>query len=65
VHIERAIELRPNLGGAHGNRALALLALGRFAEAWESVHRARALGTEPSPEVLNALRARAPEPAAG
>jgi Tfp pilus assembly protein PilF len=63
AQIERAIAIRPDLGGAHANRALALYSLGRFDEAWEAVRRAREHGTELTPEVLAALRARAPEPA--
>jgi tetratricopeptide (TPR) repeat protein len=64
VHIGRAIAIRPDLGGAHANRALALFSLGRYGEAWESVRRAREHGTEPTPALIAALRARVPEPAA-
>jgi len=64
VQIDRAIAIRPDLGGAHANRALALFSLGRFDEAWGAVHRARDHGAEPTPTLLAALRARAPEPAA-
>jgi len=62
AHIERGIAVRPDLGGAHANRALALFSLGRFAEAWEAVRRAREHGAEPTPALLAALRAKAPEP---
>ena len=62
AYIDRAVAIRPDLAGAHGNRALALIALGRFDDAWAAIHRMRALGTEPPASLLQALRARAPEP---
>jgi Flp pilus assembly protein TadD len=64
VHIDEAIALRPDLGGAYGNRALALIALGQFEPAWDALRRMREHGTEPPAAILDALRARAPEPAA-
>ena len=63
VHIERGIAIRPDLGGAHANRALALFTLGRFDDAWQAVRQAREHGAEPTPALVEALRARAPEPA--
>jgi Tfp pilus assembly protein PilF len=61
--IDRALAIRRNNGRAWANRALALLALQRSSEAWQAVAQARALGTEPAPNVLAALRQQMPEAA--
>ena len=62
--MEAAVSIRPDFGRAYANYALGLVALKRYAEAWAAVRRARELGVEPPSAVLDALRARAPEPAA-
>jgi Tfp pilus assembly protein PilF len=62
--IDRALAVRRDNGRAWANRALALVALRRSSEAWQAVAQARTLGTEPAPQVLAALRAQMPEPAA-
>ena len=61
IYLERALGIRPDNGRAHANRAIGLLALGRWSEAWRAVQQARALGTEPPPQVVAALRERVPE----
>jgi Tfp pilus assembly protein PilF len=62
--IDRALAVRRDNGRAWANRVLALVALRRSSEAWQAVAQARTLGTEPAPQVLAALRAQMPEPAA-
>jgi Flp pilus assembly protein TadD len=60
AYCERVLALKPGDPGAHGNRLLALIELGRHADAWAAVREARAAGVEPSPDVVRALAARAP-----
>lgn len=43
-HFEKAIALRPNLAVTHGNYAMALAMVGRFADAQAALEQARVLG---------------------
>jgi len=61
AYFERVLALRPADASAHANRLLALIELGRHADAWAAVREARAQGVEPSADVLRALAARAPQ----
>jgi len=61
AYCERVLALRPADASAHVNRLLALVELGRHADAWAAVRQARAAGVEPPADVVRALAARAPE----
>jgi Tfp pilus assembly protein PilF len=59
-YFERVLALRPADPSAHANRILALVELGRDADAWAAVRDARAHGVEPAADVVRALAARTP-----
>jgi len=60
-YFERVLELRPADASTHANRILALVQLGRNADAWAAVREARAHGVEPAADLVRALAARAPQ----
>ncbi|HET8578601.1 MAG TPA: tetratricopeptide repeat protein [Methylomirabilota bacterium] len=59
-----AIKLEPGNGGTHVRLAMAFYGNGQYAEAWEAVAQARALGASIPPAFVNALAERMPPPAA-
>lgn len=52
----RAVEINPRLVQAHNNLAICLFAKGDYRSAWQEVSRCRALGFEPHPGFIKALR---------
>ena len=61
-HHARAIELNPKLAQAHVNLAVDLAYIGRYSDAWASVHAAQDLGHTVHPEFLKLLASRLPDP---
>jgi Flp pilus assembly protein TadD len=61
-HYRAAIRISPNVYKPHNNLAVLLYRRQRYAEAWESVRRAQALGGAPHPDFLAALAAAHPPP---
>jgi tetratricopeptide (TPR) repeat protein len=61
-HSRAALNLRPDYGLAHGELAAALFASGDYAGAWDEVRLARQYGSPPSPEFLQQLSLKMPEP---
>ena len=57
-----AIKLEPKYGEAHLALAFAFHENGQYAEAWEAVGQARALGVKAPPAFVGALSARMPPP---
>lgn len=61
-HHVRAIELNPKLAQAHVNLAVDLAHIGRYSDAWASVHAAQDLGHTVHPEFLKLLASRLLDP---
>jgi lipoprotein NlpI len=59
---EKALELSPTLGPAHGNLAIQLYYAGLYGKAWDEVRLSRQFGTEPHPGFIAALSRKMPEP---
>jgi tetratricopeptide (TPR) repeat protein len=57
-----AVKLGPERAETHSNLALALYAIGRYREAWETLHASPRAMEQVSPNFLAALRSRMPEP---
>lgn len=62
VELREAIKLEPTYGEAHLSLAFAFHDHGQYAEAWEAVGQARALGVTVPAAFVNALSARMPSP---
>jgi protein O-mannosyl-transferase len=59
---QAALRVAPDHVQARNNLAIAYYYTGRYAEAWQQVHAAQALGFEPHPGFLRALSEKMPEP---
>ena len=62
VHLEAALESRPELGVLHGQLAIALAAEADFEGAWIHVKEAERLGVKLPPPFLEELKRLSPDP---
>ena len=59
---KEVVRILPTMVHPHNNLALIYYRQGRFADAWNEVHRCRELGYEPSPIIIQRLSEVMPEP---